>query len=101
MRLTQQKTGAPIMYDRHCLKAYTKEKRHELAQKEGSQYTIRLKVPDGTTVFNDRVYGPISYQNSSIDDQVLVKSDQFPTYHFANVIDDHLMKISHVLRGQV
>jgi glutamyl-tRNA synthetase len=63
-------------------------------------YTIRLKIPDGRkVVFNDSIRGPIEYDSEILDDLVLMKSDGFPTYHLANVIDDHCMEISHVLRG--
>ncbi|EDV21900.1 uncharacterized protein TRIADDRAFT_29866 [Trichoplax adhaerens] len=66
----------------------------------GESHVIRLKVPDGQTNFYDQVYGEMSIDNKSIEDQVLIKSDGFPTYHMANVVDDHLMDITHVLRGE-
>ncbi len=67
----------------------------------GDAFVIRQRIPDeGTTTFVDHVYGTITVENSQLDDQVLVKSDGFPTYNFANVVDDHLMAISHVMRGQ-
>ncbi len=85
-------------YDGHC--------RHlspeEVAQKkaEGTPYVIRQKIPQvGTTTFQDVVFGDISVENETLDDQVLVKSDGLPTYNFANVVDDHLMGITHVVRG--
>jgi glutamyl-tRNA synthetase len=66
----------------------------------GVPFVVRLKVPrEGATVVRDRLRGEVSFDNAQIDDQVLMKSDGMPTYHFANVVDDHLMEISHVLRG--
>lgn len=68
--------------------------------KNGEKYVIRQKMPkEGTTVVNDLVYGQITIENKVLDDQILLKSDGFPTYNFANVIDDHLMNITHVIRG--
>ena len=68
--------------------------------KEGKEYVIRQKMPKtGKTVFNDLVYGTIEVSNEELEDQILIKSDKMPTYNFANVIDDHLMGISHVIRG--
>lgn len=89
-----------IMYNRKC-RSLTKEQIDENLKK-GLPYTLRLKVPlDGGKVeFEDLVYGKISVDASIVDDQVLLKSDGFPTYHLANVIDDHLMEISHVIRGE-
>jgi len=67
----------------------------------GEPFVIRQRIPDeGSTTFVDHVYGEITVENSQLDDQVLLKSDGFPTYNFANVVDDHLMAISHVMRGQ-
>ena len=67
----------------------------------GESFVIRQRIPDeGSTAFVDVVYGEISVENSQLDDQVLLKSDGFPTYNFANVVDDHLMAITHVMRGQ-
>ena len=59
---------------------------------------IRLKVPEGETVVEDEIMGMVRFNNAEVDDQVLVKSDGFPTYHLAVVVDDHLMKITHMLR---
>ena len=68
---------------------------------EGGAYVIRMRVPDYISVmFDDIVRGPVEFDSSTIDDQVLMKSDGFPTYHFASVIDDHLMEITHVIRGE-
>ena len=65
----------------------------------GEPYVIRQKIPEGTTTFHDAVYGDITVDNSELDDQILLKSDGLPTYNFANVVDDHLMGITHVVRG--
>lgn len=85
-------------YDRHCFHMDQKE---ILAKLEaGEPFVIRQKMPEtGTTSFHDVVYGEISVENKELDDQILMKADGFPTYNFANVVDDHLMKITHVVRG--
>ena len=86
-------------YNRHCRNLSKEEVEKNL--KEGKSYVIRQKVPlDGTTTFHDEIYGDITVENSSLDDQILLKSDGMPTYNFANVVDDHLMKISDVIRGK-
>ena len=77
--------------------------REEIEEKltSGEGFVIRQRIPDeGSTTFTDMVYGEITIENSQLDDQVLLKSDGFPTYNFANVVDDHLMAITHVMRGQ-
>jgi glutamyl-tRNA synthetase len=85
-------------YDRHCRSLGAAEAAALLAA--GTPHVVRLKVPDDRSVtFNDMIRGPISYQSGQLDDLVLLKSDGFPTYHLANVVDDHLMGITHVLRG--
>ena len=85
-------------YDRHCLGLSKEEIENHL--KSGIPYVIRQKMPtQGTTTFHDVVYGDISVLNDELDDQILIKSDGMPTYNFANVIDDHLMNITHVVRG--
>ncbi len=66
---------------------------------EGQPYVIRQRIPEGSTTFHDAVYGDITVDNSELDDQILLKSDGLPTYNFANVVDDHLMGITHVVRG--
>lgn len=93
------KEGASFAkYDRHCLSLTEEEISENLAS--GIPYVIRQKMPiTGATVFEDVVYGRISVQNEELDDQILIKSDGLPTYNFANVVDDHLMKITHVVRG--
>ena len=90
--------GASFNYDRHCLTLSQEEIDKNLA--EGKPYVIRQLVPrEGKTTFHDVVYGDITVDNETLDDQILIKSDGLPTYNFANVVDDHLMKITHVVRG--
>lgn len=85
-------------YDRHC-RELTQQQVQEKLQ-AGLPYVIRQKMPlDGATEFTDAVFGTISIDNKEIEDQVLLKADGYPTYNFANVIDDHLMHITHVVRG--
>ncbi|GHV69106.1 glutamate--tRNA ligase [Bacteroidia bacterium] len=85
-------------YDKHCLHLTKEEIAENLAA--GIPYVIRQNVPlDGTTTFSDLVYGDITVDNKELQDNVLLKSDGLPTYNFANVVDDHLMAISHVFRG--
>lgn len=98
LREKQDAEGATHKYDRHCLGLSKDEIKAKLAN--GEPYVIRQKMPDsGTTSFNDVIYGEITVDNTTLDDQILLKSDGLPTYNFANVIDDHLMKITHVVRG--
>jgi len=93
-----EQQGKQYRYDRHCLNLSREEIEQKLA--EGVPYVIRQKMPDtGTTSFEDAVYGTITVDNSELEDQILIKSDGLPTYNFANVIDDHLMGITHVVRG--
>jgi len=88
------------MYDRYCLENMTKEKIDE-SLKNKLPYVIRLKIPENRLVqFDDTIRGKVSIHSSTIDDQVLMKSDGFPTYHLANVVDDHLMGITHVIRAE-
>lgn len=90
--------GIAHRYDRCCLNLSKEEVENKLANNE--PFVIRQKMPDtGSTSFNDVVYGTITVENSVLEDQILLKSDGLPTYNFANVIDDHLMKITHVVRG--
>ncbi len=85
-------------YDKHCLSLSKEEVEAKLAA--GEPYVIRQNNPkEGTTVFSDIIYGDIEVDNSELDDMILIKSDGYPTYNFANVVDDHLMKITHVVRG--
>ena len=91
--------GEEIMvYDKHCLHLTTEEAEANL--KAGKPFVIRQNNPkEGTTTFHDEIYGDITVDNAELDDMVLIKSDGYPTYNFANVVDDHLMKITHVVRG--
>lgn len=85
-------------YDKHCLHLSKEEIKANLDA--GLPYVIRQNVPEeGTTTFTDAIYGEITVDNSELDDMILIKSDGYPTYNFANVIDDHLMEITHVVRG--
>ena len=87
-----------LHYDKHCLSLSPEEVQEKLAS--GIPYVIRQNNPrSGKTVFHDELYGDVEVENSELDDMVLIKSDGFPTYNFANVVDDHLMRISHVVRG--
>jgi len=90
MRKKQEENHQPPMYDGRC---------RDLNLTKG--LTIRLKVPkEGTTTFHDLIRGDVSFENKLIDDQVLLKSDGYPTYHLGVVVDDHIMKISHIIRGE-
>ena len=85
-------------YDRHCRDLPQEEIDRLLA--EGVPYVIRQKMPlEGSTTFTDAVFGEITVENSELQDQILIKTDGYPTYNFANVIDDHTMNITHVVRG--
>ncbi len=97
--LRTEVAGKEIMvYDKHCLSLSKEEIEANLAA--GKPYVIRQNVPrEGTTSFIDEVYGEITVENAELDDMILIKSDGFPTYNFANVVDDHLMGITHVIRG--
>ncbi len=101
-RLASLKTvvnGEEIMtYDKHCLHLSKEEVEANLAA--GKPFVIRQNNPtEGVTTFHDEIYGDISVNNAELDDMVLIKSDGYPTYNFANVVDDHLMGITHVVRG--
>ena len=86
------------VYDKHCLHLSKEEVEANLAA--GKPYVIRQNVPrEGTTTFHDELYGDITVNNDELDDMILIKSDGYPTYNFANVVDDHLMEITHVVRG--
>ncbi len=87
-----------MMYDKHCLSLSKEEVEANLAS--GKPFVIRQNIPnEGTTTFHDELYGDISVENAELDDMVLIKSDGYPTYNFANVVDDHTMNITHVVRG--
>ena len=86
------------IYDKHCLHLSKEEIEANLAA--GKPYVIRINMPtEGVTTFHDELYGDITVENNELDDMILIKSDGYPTYNFANVIDDHLMGITHVVRG--
>ncbi len=98
--LRAQQEAAKLMpkYDGHCAHLSKEEIEEKLAS--GVPYVIRQKIPQfGTTSFVDEIYGKITVDNATLDDNVLLKSDGYPTYNFANVIDDHLMNITHIIRG--
>ena len=97
--LKQEVAGKEIIvYDKHCLHLSKEEVEANLAA--GVPYVIRQNIPnEGTTSFEDEIYGKIEVPNSELDDMILIKSDGYPTYNFANVVDDHLMGITHVVRG--
>ncbi|MDY3250848.1 MAG: glutamate--tRNA ligase [Candidatus Choladocola sp.] len=97
--LKQEVAGKEIVvYDKHCLHLSKEEIEAKLAA--GVPYVIRQNVPqEGTTKFVDEIYGEIEVPNAELDDMILIKSDGYPTYNFANVVDDHLMGITHVVRG--
>ena len=100
VRAEQQEKKLAPMYDRYCLTNVSEDQINENLKKN-CPATIRLKVPkDETVEFEDLVRGKVSFNTNNIDDQVLLKSDGFPTYHLANVVDDHLMGITHVLRAE-
>ena len=87
-----------VVYDKHCLHLSKEEIEANLAA--GKPHVIRFNMPtEGTTTFHDEIYGDITVPNEELDDLILIKSDGYPTYNFANVVDDHLMGITHVVRG--
>ncbi|HEX9639548.1 MAG TPA: glutamate--tRNA ligase [Acidobacteriota bacterium] len=99
MREQQRRAKLPPKYDGACRALAGAEAERRVAQ--GEPWVLRLKVPEsGETVVADQLREPIRIQNATIDDQVLLKSDGYPTYHLANVVDDHLMEISHVIRAE-
>lgn len=97
--LTRTIDGKEInIYDKHCLSLSQEEIEEKLAA--GVPYVIRQNNPtEGVTTFQDEIYGDITVSNAELDDMILIKSDGYPTYNFANVVDDHLMGITHVVRG--
>jgi glutamyl-tRNA synthetase len=99
LRTEQQTNKLPTRYDGHCRELNNDEVTQRLAN--GEAHVIRLAMPhDGTATFDDVIRGEVTFANNQIDDQVLIKSDSFPTYHLASVVDDHDMNISHVIRGE-
>ncbi len=98
LRHIQEASKIPTKYDGYCRNLSKEEVEEKL--KSGVPYVIRQKVPKtGITTFDDIIYGTIRVENSTLDDNILLKSDGLPTYNFANVVDDHLMGITHVIRG--
>lgn len=100
LRSAVSEDGGPeiVVYDKHCLNLSKEEVEANLAA--GKPYVIRFNMPtEGTTTFSDDIYGDITVPNEELEDLILIKSDGYPTYNFANVIDDHLMGITHVVRG--
>jgi glutamyl-tRNA synthetase len=97
--LTRIVEGKEInVYDKHCL--HLSKEEIDASLKAGKPYVIRQNNPNtGTTSFHDDIYGDITVNNDELDDMILIKSDGYPTYNFANVVDDHLMGITHVVRG--
>lgn len=103
LRKEQTALKQPPMYDRHCRNLSEEElaSKHEEFKTAGKSPVVRFAIPlDGETIVNDVVFGEMKYQNALLDDQVIMKSDGFPTYHLAVVVDDHFMQISHVIRGE-
>jgi len=99
MRAEQVRRKQPPGYDRHCRNLSQKERAEKEA--EGITPVVRFQTPlSGQTKFNDLIWGEVVFENDTIDDFVLLKSDGYPTYHLANVVDDHLMEITHVLRAE-
>ncbi|MBM5789502.1 glutamate--tRNA ligase [Candidatus Parcubacteria bacterium] len=98
LRAVQQTAKQPTKYDRACLTLATDEVEARIARGDAS--VVRMRIPEGETSFEDEVRGRVTIQNKELDDQVLLKADGFPTYHLAVVVDDHLMGITHVIRGE-
>lgn len=98
MKKGQEESHTATMYDRHCLHLSKEEIQKNLSEKK--PYVIRQKIPYEILKFKDLIRGKVQFDGRQVDDQVLIKSDGFPTYHLANVIDDHLMGITHVIRGE-
>ena len=98
LRKIHEASGVPHHYDGHCRDLTPQEVRAKLAS--GVPHVIRQKIPrEGTTTFHDEIFGDITVENATLDDNILLKTDGMPTYNFANVVDDHLMGITHVIRG--
>lgn len=99
MRKEQSARKQAPMYDRYCLKLSKEEIEKKISN--GEKYVIRQKIKtEGVTEYEDLIRGKVSIKNELLDDQILMKSDGYPTYNFANVVDDHLMEITHVIRGE-
>ncbi|MBU4360699.1 glutamate--tRNA ligase [Patescibacteria group bacterium] len=98
MRQIQEQNKQAPKYDRRCLKLTQEEVEEKI--KKGEPHVIRMKIPEGKTKFIDLIRGEIKFDLKEIDDQILLKSDGYPTYHLANVIDDYEMEITHIIRGE-
>ena len=99
LRRRQERSGAPLLYDRRALRLSAEDRLQKEA--EGAPSVIRMKIPrDRTVVVEDLIRGRVEFDANQIDDQVLLKSDGYPTYHLANVVDDHLMGLTHIIRGE-
>jgi len=99
LRKKQTESKLPPGYDRHCRNLDPKDAESRVSA--GEKHVVRFKVPtSGATSFEDGIRGKVEFENSKLDDLVILKADGFPTYHLASVVDDHLMKISHVIRGE-
>lgn len=98
MREEQRLTKQTPKYDRTCALLDSSVAKERLLA--GETHVIRMRIPEGSTTFTDEIRGDITFSHSEIDDQVILKSDGFPTYHLAVVVDDHLMEITHVIRGE-
>lgn len=99
LRKSQEEAKLPTGYDRHCRSIPADEASQRVLS--GEAHVFRFKMPDeGETEFHDAVRGPVTFRNDLLDDYVLLKSDGYPTYHLASVVDDHLMETSHVIRGE-
>ncbi len=99
LREEQQKQKIQAKYDKHCLNLSPNE--IETKIKNGEPHVVRLNVePDTKVLVEDLIRGTVEFDTNTVDDQILLKSDGYPTYHLANVVDDHLMKITHVIRGE-
>lgn len=98
MRHEQEAKKMPPKYDRLCL-TLSQEQIDKL-RASGTPFVIRQRIPEGEVMFADLVRGEVSFNGKDVDDQVLIKSDGFPTYHLANVVDDHEMEVTHVIRGE-
>ncbi|MBI4097512.1 MAG: glutamate--tRNA ligase [Candidatus Levybacteria bacterium] len=97
LRATQQAAKQPVMYDRTCRSLNSAE----VEKRKNEPHVIRLKIPDGEKItVRDEIRGGVEFDPALIEDAILIKSDGFPTYHFAVVVDDHLMQITHVIRGE-
>ena len=98
MRTQQQAIKQTPKYDRLCAKLSSDEVKMRIDR--GETFVIRMRIPEGKTAFDDAIRGRIEFDNSDLDDQVIMKSDGFPTYHLAVIVDDFLMKITHIIRGE-